>query len=253
MRNLLLFMRFNGANYHGWQVQENAASVQQTLQDAIESVFGARLPVTGCSRTDAGVHARMYACNFRTDSALSCEKIPLALNAHLPDDVGVYACREVPQDFHARYSCTAKRYVYRIRNSALRDPFEMGLAAAVRFPLDEAMLHAQAQDFLGTHDFAAFAAAGGSVEDTVRTVTHAAVTRTGETVCFAVQADGFLYNMVRIMTGTLLDIAAGKLAQGSIPDILRSLDRTRAGATAPPQGLYLQEVFYPLDGNGCAI
>ena len=244
MRNLLIYMRYNGANYHGWQVQENAVSVQQTLQDAIERVFGARLPVTGCSRTDAGVHAKMYACNFRTDSLLPCEKVPPALNAYLPDDIGVYACRQVPPDFHARYSCTAKRYQYRIRNSALRDPFEVGLAVPVRFPLDAQMLHTEAQDFLGTHDFAAFAAAGGSVEDTVRTVTHAEVYRTGETVCFEVQADGFLYNMVRIMTGTLLDIASGKLERGSIPDILRSLDRSRAGVTAPPQGLYLQEVFY---------
>ena len=245
MRHLLIYLRYNGANYHGWQVQANAVSVQQVLQDAIERVFGARLPVTGCSRTDAGVHAHMYACNFRTESLLPCEKVPLALNANLPDDIGVYACREVPPDFHARYSCAAKRYVYRIRNSALRDPFETGLAAVVRFPLDETVLHAEAQDFLGTHDFAAFAAAGGSVEDTVRTVTHAAVTRSGDTVCFEVQADGFLYNMVRIMVGTLLDIASGKLERGCIPDILRSCDRSRAGVTAPPQGLYLQEVVYP--------
>ena len=246
MRNLLIYLRYNGARYHGWQVQANAVSVQQVLQDAIERVFGARLPVTGCSRTDAGVHAHMYACNFRTESLLPCDKVPLALNANLPDDIGVYACREVPDEFHARYSCTAKRYVYRIRNSALRDPFEMGLAATVRFPLDETLLQTQAQDFLGTHDFAAFAAAGGSVEDTVRTVTRASVTREGDTVLFTVQADGFLYNMVRIMVGTLLDIAAGKLASGSIPDILRSCDRSRAGVTAPPQGLYLEEVIYPL-------
>ena len=246
MRNVLIYMRYDGTRYHGWQVQENAVSVQQVFQDAIEHVFGTRLPVTGCSRTDAGVHAMMYACNFRTASAIPCDKIPLALNANLPDDIGVYACRDVPPDFHARYSCKAKRYLYRIRNSALRDPFEMGRAAVVRFPLDENVLHTAAQDFLGTHDFAAFAAAGGSVEDTVRTVTHAAVYRTGETVCFEVQADGFLYNMVRIMTGTLLDIAAGKIDREGIPDILRSLDRSRAGVTAPPQGLYLKEVFYSL-------
>ena len=247
MRNLLIYLRFDGTNYHGWQVQENAVTVQQTLQDGIERVFGARLPVTGCSRTDAGVHAHMYACNFRTESVLPCEKVPPALNANLPDDVGVYACREVPQDFHARYSSTGKRYLYCIRNSALRDPFEIGRSAVVRFPLDAQRMHEAAQDFVGTHDFAAFAAAGGSVEDTVRTVTRAAVYRDGETVCFEVQADGFLYHMVRIMTGTLLGIAAGKLPADGIPDILRSLDRSRAGITAPPQGLYLEEVYYALD------
>ena len=246
MRNLLLYLRFDGSAYHGWQVQENAVTVQQTLQDAIEAVFGARLPVTGCSRTDAGVHAKTFCVNFRTDADMPCERVPYALNAHLPDDIGVYACRQVPDDFHARYSCVSKTYAYVIRNSPFRDPFAVGRATTVRWPLDETMLDREAQAFLGTHDFAAFAAAGGSVEDTVRTVCGAHVHRDGETVLFTVQADGFLYHMVRIMAGTLLDIAAGKLPQGSIPEILRSLDRSRAGATAPPQGLYLQAVQYDL-------
>ena len=244
MRNLLVTMRYDGTAYHGWQVQENAVTVQETFQNALQAVFGARLPVVGCSRTDAGVHALMYCCNFRTQSTISCEKLPYALNAHLPDDIGVYACREVPADFHARYSCTSKRYQYRLHNSPFRDPFSMHRAAPYRYALDEAFLHRQAQDFLGTHDFAAFAAAGGSVEDTVRTVQDAQVFRVGDTVYFEVQADGFLYHMVRIMTGTLLGIAEGKLAPGSIPDILRSLDRGSAGVTAPPQGLYLKEVQY---------
>lgn len=246
MRNLLLFLRFDGSAYHGWQVQENAVTVQQTLQDAIEAVFGARLPVIGCSRTDAGVHARMFCVNFRTDSRIPCARIPYALNAHLPDDVGVYDCRKVPDDFHARYSCVTKRYVYVIRNSPFRDPFSVGRAAVVPHPLDEEAMHRQAQAFLGTHDFASFAAAGGSVEDTVRTVRDVCVRRDGETVIFEVEADGFLYHMVRIMVGTLLDIASGKLPEGCIPDVLRSLDRTCAGATAPPQGLYLHSVQYDL-------
>lgn len=244
MRNLLLTLRYDGTAYHGWQVQENAVTVQQTLQDAIEAVFGARLPVIGCSRTDAGVHAKMFCVNFRTDSAIPCERIPYALNAHLPDDVGVYACRQVPDDFHARYSCVSKRYRYVIRNSPFRDPFLVGRAAVVPFPLDEALMHAQAQAFVGTHDFASFAAAGGSVEDTVRTVRDASVRRDGKTVLFEVEADGFLYHMVRIMAGTLLDIAGGKLPRGCIPEILHALDRSRAGVTAPPQGLYLQSVQY---------
>ena len=246
MRNLLLTLRFDGSAYHGWQVQENAVAVQQTLQDAIEAVFGERLPVTGCSRTDAGVHAKMFCVNFRTDSGIPCARIPYALNAHLPDNIGVYACRQVPDDFHARYSCVSKTYVYVMRNSPFRDPFAVGRATTVRFPLDETMLDREAQAFVGMHDFAAFAAAGGSVEDTVRTVQRACVRRDGETVLFEVQADGFLYNMVRIMTGTLLDVAAGKLPQGSIPDIIRSCARSRAGVTAPPQGLYLQSVQYDL-------
>ncbi len=246
MRNLLVTMRFDGAAYHGWQVQENAVTVQQVFQDALQALFGSRLAVTGCSRTDAFVHAQMYCCNFRTDSAISCEKLPYALNAHLPDDIGVYACREVPPGFHARYSCREKRYVYRIRNSPFRDPFLRERALLYARPLDAAFLDTQTQAFLGTHDFSAFASAGSSVEDTVRTVSHAAVSRAGEEVRFEVQADGFLYNMVRIMVGTLLGVAEGKIPPDSIPEILRSGERERAGVTAPPQGLYLQQVFYDL-------
>ena len=246
MRNLLVTMRYDGTAYHGWQVQENAVTVQQVFQDALESVFGARLPVTGCSRTDAGVHARMYCCNFRTESAIPCEKIPYALNANLPDDIGVYDCREVPADFHARYSCAEKRYLYRIRNSPFRDPFLLRRALLYRLPLDEALLHRASQAFCGTHDFRAFASAGGSVEDTVRTVSYAAVRRQGEDVFFEVQADGFLYNMVRIMVGTLLGVAEGKIEPDGIPAILAAGDRDRAGVTAPPQGLYLQNVIYDL-------
>lgn len=244
MRNLLVTMRYDGSQYHGWQVQDNAVTVQQTFQDALERLFGQRLPVVGCSRTDSGVHALMYCCNFRTDSAIPCEKIPYALNAHLPDDIGVYACREVPEDFHARYSCKGKRYIYKIHNSPFRNPFAMGYSCSYRTKLDAAFLNAQAKDYIGTHDFAAFAAAGGSVEDTVRTVQASAVYRDGDTVCFEVQADGFLYNMVRIMAGTLLGISEGKIPEGSIPAIIDSLDRSRAGVTAPPQGLFLKEVYY---------
>lgn len=244
MRNLLVTMRYDGSQYHGWQVQDNAVTVQQTFQDALERLFGQRLPVVGCSRTDSGVHALMYCCNFRTDSAIPCEKIPYALNAHLPDDIGVYACREVPEDFHARYSCKGKRYIYKIHNSPFRNPFAMGYSCSYRPKLDAAFLNEQAKDYIGTHDFAAFAAAGGSVEDTVRTVQASAVYRDGDTVCFEVQADGFLYNMVRIMAGTLLGISEGKIPEGSIPAIIDSLDRSRAGVTAPPQGLFLKEVYY---------
>ena len=246
MRKLLLTLRFDGSAYHGWQVQENAVTVQQTLQDAIEAVFGARLPVVGCSRTDALVHAKMFCVHFCTDSAIPSARIPYALNAHLPDDIGVYDCRQVPDDFHARYSCVSKEYAYVMRNSPFRDPFAVGRATSVCFPLDAQMLHREVQAFLGTHDFAAFAASGGSVEDTVRTVYDARVRRDGETVVFEVRANGFLYHMVRIMTGTLLDIASGKLPQGCIPQILASRNRSRAGVTAPPQGLYLQSVQYNL-------
>lgn len=248
MRNILLLLRFDGAAYHGWQVQKNGVTVQQVLQDALETVLRERPPVTGCSRTDAGVHALAYACNFRTDRTILCAGLVRALNACLPDDLAVFACREVPPDFHARYAAHEKEYVYRILNTPARDPFERGRALHVPSRLDEAVMDAAARGFLGTHDFAAFQAAGSSVKDTVRAVSAAEVRRKGGLVLFRVRADGFLYNMVRIMAGTLLYAARGKLRPEDIPAVVASRNRTAAGPTAPAHGLYLNRVFYDETG-----
>lgn len=245
MRRLLLTLRFDGSRYHGWQVQPNGVTVQQALQDAVEAVTGVRAGVTGCSRTDAGVHAEMFCCTFDTDCAVPAARVPAALNASLPRDIAVYDCREVAADFHPRYAAMGKRYVYRIWNAPQRNPFLEGRALHWRDRLDEPALTRQAADFLGRHDFTAFCAAGSAVEDRVRTVRAARVDRQGEQVVFTVEADGFLYNMVRIMAGTLLDIAAGRLPPGCIPALLAGRDRTAAGRTAPAHGLYLQRVWYP--------
>lgn len=246
MQRLLLTLRYNGAGYHGWQVQPNGVTVQQTLQDAVERVTGVRAGVTGCSRTDAGVHADMFCCTMDTDSPLRDQRMIGALNACLPRDIAVYGCREVAADFHPRYSALGKRYVYRIYNAPFRNPFWEGRALHMRKPLDTAAMTENAAAFCGTHDFSAFCAAGSTVEDTVRTVHRAEVMRTDDVVCFTVEADGFLYNMVRIMVGTLLDMEAGRIPQGSVSAMLESRDRSRAGATAPACGLYLDKVFYPL-------
>lgn len=244
MRRWRLTLRYDGTRYHGWQVQPNGVTVQQVLQDAIEAVTGVRAGVTGCSRTDAGVHAEMFCCAFETDSALSDVKMIAALNAHLPSDVAVYACDAVAADFHPRYDALGKRYVYRIWNSTVRHPFEAPYSLHYPYELDVERLNAAAADFVGTHDFAAFCAAGSTVEDTVRTVRLCTVTRQGERVLFTVEADGFLYNMVRIMVGTLLDMAHGRIAYEAIPSILASKDRNKAGATAPAKGLFLDTVYY---------
>ncbi|MBQ3150529.1 MAG: tRNA pseudouridine(38-40) synthase TruA [Clostridia bacterium] len=244
MRNLLITMRYDGSAYHGWQVQQNAVTVQQVFQDSIEKLTGVRENVTGCSRTDSGVHALMYCCNFRTNSKIPCERMPFALNAHLPDDISVYDCREVPDDFHARYSCTSKRYIYKIWNTPFRNPFYNGKYLVYPKKLDEEQLDRAAKSFIGTHDFCGFASSGGSVEDTVRTVTYCGVRRCGDEVFFEVEADGFLYNMVRIMVGTVLSVAEGRIDALCIPDIIESKDRERAGFTAPAHGLYLKEVNY---------
>lgn len=240
-------MRFDGSAYHGWQVQKNAVTVQETLQDAIEKALGRRENVTGCSRTDAGVHANMYCCNFRTESKKGCETVVRALNAWLPRDIGVYDCREAPEDFHARYSCVSKEYRYVIWNSPYKNPFYQNRALHLKAPLlDADMLNEEAARFVGTFDYKAFASTGHSVVDTVRTVTACRVERLGDEVIFTVRADGFLYNMVRIMAGTLLDAARGGIAGGEIRDIILSGDRGRAGATAQACGLYLNRVNYEL-------
>lgn len=244
MRNILLTIKYLGTAYSGWQVQANAPSVQETLQDAIEKLFGVRESVVGCSRTDAGVHANMYCCNVRTSSALPCDVVVRGLNAHLPDDIAVLSCRDVDYDFHARYDCCGKEYIYIIHNSHIRDPFLLGRSWDFKKHIDVSFLNEQAQCFVGTHDFKAFCASGSSVQSTVRTVKSFRVTREGENVIMSVSADGFLYNMVRIMVGTLTDITLGRIKPDTIPEIIASCERKNAGVTAPPQGLYLNRVYY---------
>lgn len=244
MKNYLLTLKYDGTNYHGWQVQENAVTVQQMLQDAVERILGIRENVTGCSRTDARVHANMFCCNMRTAKEMPPQRMQTALNAVLPHDIAVTALREVPYAFHARYDCTGKEYKYLILNSAVRDPFYETRALHYPWRLQAELLDAQAQAFLGTHDFSAFCASKSSVEDKTREIRRISVRRNGDMVEFTVEGNGFLYNMVRIMVGTLLGINDGSIAKDAIPDILESRDRTRAGVTVPAHGLYLNRVEY---------
>ncbi len=244
MRNLLLTLSFDGSAYHGWQVQENAVTVQQALQDALEHICGVRDNIVGCSRTDSGVHANMYCCNLRTEHTIPCDRLVTALNAVLPRDIAVSNCEQVPFDFHARYDCTSKEYIYKIWNSPNKNPFLYNYSLHYKYPLDAEMLDGQAKQYIGEYDFASFCAAGSSVASTVRNVTNASVTRDGDMVVFTVEANGFLYNMVRIMVGTLIDISSGKREKDSIGDIISAKNRDRAGFTAPPHGLYLNKVNY---------
>ena len=245
MARILLTLRYDGTAYHGWQVQPNGVTVQQVVQDAVEAVTGVRSGITGCSRTDAGVHADMFCCTVDTQSPLRGDKLCSALNFHLPRDVSVYDAREVEEEFHPRYHAKGKRYVYRIWNGTQRHPIYEKYAIWLKKPLDANSLNASVQQYVGTHDFAAFCGAGSDVQGTTeRTIHSCTVTRQGDLVLFTVEGDGFLYNMVRIMVGTLLEIAAGRLSEDSIPTILEGRDRAAAGPTAPPQGLCLERVFY---------
>lgn len=240
----MLTLQYIGTNYHGWQVQPNAVTVQQCVQDAIERVTGVRSSLTGCSRTDAGVHAEMFCCTTETESPIPCDKLVAALNAWLPSDIAVAECRPVSAEFHPRYDAKGKQYQYRIWNRPARNPFLEGRALHVKRPLDVEKMQRAARDFLGQHEFSAFCAVGSEVEDRVRTVTESTVTAENGLVTFTVAADGFLYNMVRIMVGTLLDIESGRLEDGCIPAVLAAGDREAAGHTAPACGLYLTQVYY---------
>ena len=248
MPNILVTMAFRGTQYHGFQVQENALGVCTVFQDAIERVFGSRVDVKGCSRTDSGVHALRYCVSFRVDSGIPMYKLPLALNAHLPADVRVLEARIVPEDFHARYSAEAKQYVYRLHNSPVSSPFSDGLCWRVGAPLALEPMQKAAAAVVGTHDFASFMTAGSKIVDTVRTVYDFTVQRQGDDLLFTICADGYLYNMVRILVGTLVEIGAGRMRAEDMPAVIAAADRTAAGPKAPAQGLFLDRVFYDMDG-----
>lgn len=242
--NHLITLRYDGTAYHGWQRQENAVTVQEKVEDAIEELFGERVSASGCSRTDTGVHANCFKCNFKTVKELPDASIISGLNHFLPDDIAVYDSCEVPGDFNARFNCASKEYIYKIYNGRYPDPFYNNRAQAYKYPLDERLLDEQAKQYIGTYDFTAFRASGATVKTTVRTVMAAGVERYGDLVVFRVEADGFLYNMVRIMVGTLLYISEGKIERNSIPAVIESKNRLRAGKTAEACGLYLNKVNY---------
>ena len=245
---ILLKIAYCGTAYCGWQVQKNAPSVQETLCLAAKEIYGEQVNVTGCSRTDSGVHAKEYFCTLEVSSnapLIPENGIPRAFSTHMPYDITVISARYVPDSFHARYSVKEKTYEYLFDNGKHRDPFLYGRAWHVLTPLDDKKMNEAAKAFIGTYDFSAFMASGSSVSDTVRTVTDASVIRNGTQVIFSVSANGFLYNMVRIMAGTLHDVSVGKIAPDEIKSIVLSGERKNAGITAPPDGLYLSRVIYP--------
>lgn len=244
-RNFLIKLSYDGARYHGWQIQENALTVQEVFQDALYKITGLREDIKACSRTDTGVHAREFCVSLKTESHIAPERLLAALNHYLPEDVAVKSCEPVPLDFHARYSCQGKEYVYQIWNHPVRDPFLAGRALHYWYPIDEELLDRAAKAYVGRHDFSSFCTLDKREKgDLTRTVTTSKVERAGDLVTFTVAADGFLYNMVRIMVGTLLRVQQGKFTPEDIPGIIQAKDRKAAGPTAPAWGLYLNRVFY---------
>ena len=231
MRNLAITLKYLGTAYHGWQVQKTQVTVGETVEKAVAMVVGHPVHVTGCGRTDAGVHARVYIANFRTTS-----RIPL--------DIVVTDAREVPEGFNAIGSCVKKEYTYLIYNSAIKDPFYVNRAWFYPKHLDEKVMQLAGSQFVGTHDFAAVRSVGTEVKSTVRTVYYYEVAREGDIISLRVCANGFLYNMARAMAGTVVYAAEGKFPPESVAEILERGDRKAAGPTVPPGGLYMTQLWY---------
>lgn len=244
MKRILLTISYDGTAYHGWQVQQNAVTVQETMQNALERLLGVRPSLTGCSRTDAGVHAREFCCHLDCEDNIPPAAFLRGLNSILPEDIAVIGCRDVPPDFHARYAAKGKNYIYRFYHSKTTDPFLSRYAMRLERAPDIGKMNEFCKTIVGTHDFAPFCSSGSSVTDTVRTVSECRMTEDGGLPALSVSADGFLYNMVRIITGTALAVSDGRLPADCAEEIFSTLDRSRAGETAPPQGLFLNKVFY---------
>ncbi len=241
-------IKYLGTHFHGFQVQPDQRTVQGTLCEALSEALGCKANVTGCSRTDAGVHANEFCLTIDADGAtVPAEKLPVAVARFLPNDLSLFWAKECNSDFHPRYDVQEKEYLYRIMNRKVYDPFEFGRAWFLPREIDEEKLEkmrAAARHFIGKKDFSTFMAEGSDVEDTVRCVTSLTVDKKDDLIEIRISADGFLYNMVRIIVGTLIEVAYGRISPDEIPQIIESHDRKRAGMTAPAEGLYLNRVTY---------
>lgn len=251
MKNIALRLRYDGSRYHGWQVQKNAVTVAQTMEEALAKVCGERVKLTGCGRTDAGVHALRYCANFHSGCTVPVDRLPLAVNSRLPDDIAVVDAVEVPDDFNAIGSCVKKEYVYKILNSRIPDPFLADRVCFYPQRLDISLMQAAARAFEGTHDFKAVRSEGTQTKTTVRTVYWCRAEKDGDLITVSICANGFLYNMCRAMVGTMVYASYGKLIPEEIPALLEKRDRRLTGPTMPPQGLYLNRVWY--DGAAGAM
>ena len=244
---VLLRVEYKGTEYCGWQRQKNGLSVQEVLATAVRETTGEGSVMHGSGRTDAGVHAIAQAVHFDTHTNIPLDKLPIAINAHLPATVRVLSAREVDPAFNARFDALSKTYLYKMYSAPVTSPLREGLFAFVHKRPDVGKMRRAAAYLLGEHDFKVFQAAGGHVKTTVRTITSFEIREEGEEISFEVTGNGFLYNMVRIMVGTLYYVGIGKIDAEEIPDILREGKRDRAGKTMPPEGLYLKQVRYPFD------
>ena len=244
-QNFLFVLRFLGTNYHGWQIQENALSIQEVFQNALFKVIKHRTDVKGCSRTDSGVHANSYCASARININIEPRNLVLAMNTFLPYDIKVIKCIKVEDSFHARYSCRAKEYIYKLYNCRVMDPFMVGRSLHFWYNLDIRLMNILAKCFIGNHDFSSFCSLDRrETKKMDRNIFSFDIYKLENIVYFKIKADGFLYNMVRIIVGTILEANYRKTTIEGINKIIKSKNRQLAGPTVPACGLYLNRIFY---------
>ena len=243
-RNLLLKIQYDGTNYHGYQIQPEVMTIQKAVEDALSSITGEAIHINGCSRTDAGVHAFEYACSFHMKFPIPAERLPIVLNNKFPDDIRALSCIEVAEDFHARFDTVAKTYRYIVNTASEPTVFTRNYEWQLKKHLDADKMRQATEYVIGEKDFTSFMTSGTDIESAVRHVYSLEVVSEGDLVIIYIRANGYLYNMVRIITGTLVDVGLGKYSPDKVEEIISARDRSMAGPTAPPQGLSLYKVEY---------
>jgi len=244
VKQIQITIAYDGSNYHGWQIQNNAITIQEEIIKAAKSIFKGEVKVTGASRTDTGVHALGQVATIVGNTNVSIERLPYALNAHLPEDIVVYTAKLVDDTFHPRYSAKEKIYSYKIYNGKYKIPQLCQYAYFFPKELSVIKMKEASKYFIGEHDFIGFSSSGSSVKSTIRTINNLNIIKENDIVEIIVQGNGFLYNMVRIIAGTLIDVGLGKTKVIEIPKIIKSRDRNLAGKTAPANGLTLVKIIY---------
>lgn len=244
MRNILLTIEYDGTNYFGWQRQPNKKTIQGVMEEAIKKITGEDVNLVGSGRTDRGVHALNQKANFKTESKIPIEKFPLALNSVLPNDISIKDAAEVSFDFSARYNAKQKTYKYLIYNHKTRPAILRNYVYHFPYELDIASMQKACEYFIGEYDFSSFCSSGSETNSKVRRIFNCYLTFENDCIAIYITANGFLYNMARIIAGTILEVGVGKIKPTDIPLIIESKDRTRAGKTLPPWGLYLVDVVY---------
>lgn len=244
MKNIKLTIEYDGTNYNGWQKQKQGKTIQESIEKAIEKIVKEEVSITGSSRTDSGVHAKGMIANFMTESRVPPERFREAINTKLPDDIAIIKSEEVPLEFHSRYNSKGKTYCYTLINRREKVALLKNYVYHVVEPLDVKRMEETCKYFIGKHDFSAFKTNGSSVKTTVRTISDLHIEKDNEFIKIFVTADGFLYNMVRIIVGTLVEVGLGKKKPEEVLSAINTGNREESGHCAPPNGLVLEKVYY---------